>query len=207
MTHYLDLIIKYLLPILSVVVPMLALRSGWIYTREKNFQSRKSISEFSYSLYKNTNDLKFKKISQEYGIAALTKDKNLSSSQREILLGTNDPVNNIDNYSRCAKFISITNHAEVFGWSKKRYRLWIYRKTIELTSLAIYFSSGFLVAIPFLYDKLFSTQTINNINHLSSFQKNGAMIYLLFCGIFFGLKSLHTLSTIHIAEKLIKANR
>lgn len=207
MTYYLDLIIKYLLPVLSVVVPMLALRTGWIYTREKNFQSRKSISEFAYSLYKNTDDLKFKKISQEYGIAALTKDNNLSSSQREILLGTNDPVNNIDNYSRCSKFISITNHAEIFGWSKKRYRLWIYRKTIELVSLGVYFSSGFLVAVPFLYNKLFSTHIIHNIDSLSVLQKNGAVFYLLFCGIFFGLKSLHTLSTIHIAEKLIKANR
>lgn len=207
MTHYLDLIIKYLLPILSVVVPMLALRTGWIYTREKNFQSRKSISEFSYSLYKNTNDIKFKKISEEYGIAALTKDNNLSSSQREILLGTNDPVNNIDNYSKCAKFISITNHSEIFGWSKKRYRLWVYRKLMQLTNFMLYIFSGFLVAIPFLYNELFSIQTIDKINNLSSLQKNGAMIYLIFCGIVFGLKSLHTLSTISIAEKLIKDNR
>ncbi|MEW9133809.1 hypothetical protein AB2542_25480, partial [Klebsiella pneumoniae] len=91
-------IIKYSVAIITPIIQMLAVRSGWVFPKDKIFNSRKNISEFAYNLYKNTEDPKIKKVAYNYGIAAITKDKNLTPEQREILLGVNDPVNDIDNY-------------------------------------------------------------------------------------------------------------
>ncbi|EFB2773196.1 hypothetical protein FHH15_20285, partial [Escherichia coli] len=144
-------IIKYSVAIITPIIQMLAVRSGWVFPKDKIFNSRKNISEFAYNLYKNTEDPKIKKVAYNYGIAAITKDKNLTPEQREILLGVNDPVNDIDNYSKCQKLISISSEKQIFKWTKKRYRFWIYRKSIKLISLTFYFIGGFITSIPFVY--------------------------------------------------------
>lgn len=102
-----------------MIVSIIGLRAGWIYKRDKVFNSRKAISEFSYSLYKNTNDENYKRIAEEYGISALTKDSNLTPEQRRILLRSKDPVRDIDNYSKCQKLLYISDNATVFQWTKK----------------------------------------------------------------------------------------
>lgn len=200
-------ILKDLSPLLPVLVSSIGLKAGWVYKRDKIFNSRKAISEFSYNLYKNTNDENFKRVAEEYGISALTKDSNLTPEQRRILLRSKDPVRDIDNYSKCQKLLDISDNSTVFKWSKKRYRFWIWRKAVELVSLIIYFISGFVVALPFLYSTILSSEIVEKINGLSAMIKLGLAAYCVLMGVCVGLFFLHKLSTIDIAEKTIKSNR
>ena len=200
-------VLKNLSPLLPVIVSIIGLKAGWIYQRDKIFNSRKAISEFSYNLYKNTNDANFKRIAIEYGISALTKDSNLTPEQRRILLRSKDPVRDIDNYSKCQKLLYISDEATIFQWTKKRYRFWIWRKAVEIVSLVIYFLSAFLVAAPFFYSTMLSSNMIEKINKSSTLIKFGLTSYCVLMGISIGMLFLHKLSTISIAEKTIKSNR
>ncbi|AMR17315.1 hypothetical protein JKA33_15360 [Klebsiella quasipneumoniae] len=200
-------ILKYLYPLLPVIVSIIGLKAGWIYKRDKVFNSRKAISEFSYSLYKNTNDENFKRIAEEYGISALTKDSNLTPEQRRILLRSKDPVRDIDNYSKCQKLLYVSDNSTIFQWTKKRYRFWIWRKAVEITSCIIYFMSGFVVAMPFMYSTMLSSDMVEKINTSSAMIKFGLASYCVLIGISIGMLFLHKLSTINVAEKTIKSNR
>ncbi|BEA48728.1 hypothetical protein ABV152_004204 [Escherichia coli] len=199
-------IIKYSVAIITPIIQMLAVRSGWVFPKDKIFNSRKNISEFAYNLYKNTEDPKIKKVAYNYGIAAITKDKNLTPEQREILLGVNDPVNDIDNYSKCQKLISISSEKQIFKWTKKRYRFWIYRKSIKLISLTFYFIGGFITSIPFVYEGLVTQHILEKINKLTDMQRLGMSSYFFALGICIALMNLHKFSTIRIAEKTIRSN-
>ncbi|MDV0648535.1 hypothetical protein [Klebsiella quasipneumoniae] len=77
---------KYAIAIITLIIQIVAVRSGWVFPKDKIFTSRKNISEFAAALYKNSNDPELQRIAYEYGIAALTKDKNLTMAQRKILL-------------------------------------------------------------------------------------------------------------------------
>lgn len=200
-------VIKNLSPLLPVIVSIIGLKAGWTYKRDKTFNSRKAISEFSYNLYKNSNDENFKRIALEYGISALTKDSNLTPEQRRILLRSKNPVKDIDNYSKCQKLLYISDESTIFQWTKKRYRFWIWRKSVEAISLIIYFMSGFLVAMPFFYSTTLSSSMVEKINNSSPMIKFGLVSYCVLIGISIGLGFLHKLSTIHIAEKTMKSNR
>lgn len=200
-------VLKNLSPLLPVIVSIIGLKAGWIYKRDKVFNSRKAISEFSYNLYKNTNDENFKRIAEEYGVSALTKDSNLTPEQRRILLRSKDPVRDIDNYSKCQKLLYISDNSTIFQWTKKRYRFWIWRKAVQIVSLVIYFISGFVVAMPFLYSTMFSSDIVEKINKSSVMIKFGLASYCVVMGVSIGLIFLHKLSTISIAEKTIKSNR
>ena len=69
---------KYAIAIITLIIQIVAVRSGWVFPKDKIFTSRKNISEFAAALYKNSNDPELQRIAYEYGIAALTKDKNLT---------------------------------------------------------------------------------------------------------------------------------
>ncbi|HDH1363542.1 TPA: hypothetical protein PIT80_002748 [Klebsiella quasipneumoniae subsp. similipneumoniae] len=198
---------KYAIAIITLIIQIVAVRSGWVFPKDKIFTSRKNISEFAAALYKNSNDPELQRIAYEYGIAALTKDKNLTMAQRKILFKCKNPVSDIDNYSKCQHLISVNDEKRIFKWKKWGYRFWLYRKAVEVFSLVFYFIGGFLTALPFLYEGLASPAVIDRINHLSRLQKLSMASYLFACGICLALICLHKVSTIAIAEKTIKANR
>jgi len=200
-------VLKNLLPLLSVIVSIIGLRAGWIYKKDKIFNSRKAISEFSYNLYKNTHDENLKRIAEEYGISALTKDSNLTPEQRRILLRSKDPVKDIDNYSKCQKLLYVSDNLTIFQWTKKRYSFWIWRKIVEAVSLIIYLASSFIVVIPFLYNTIFSSNIVEKINESSAMVKFGLVSYCVLIGFSMAFFFLHKLATINIAEKTIKSNR
>ncbi|MDD7841851.1 hypothetical protein N8H70_08795 [Klebsiella quasipneumoniae] len=200
-------ILKYAIAIIPLIIQIFAVRSGWVFPKDKIFTSRKNISEFAAALHKNSDDPYLQRIAYEYGIAALTKDKNLTMEQRKILLKCKNPVSDIDNYSKCQHLISVNNEKRIFKWKKPGYRFWLYRKCVEVISLALYFIGGFLTALPFLYEGLASPAVIERINHLSRLQKFCMASYLFACGVCLALICLHKLSTLSIAEKTIKANR
>ncbi|CBA33122.1 hypothetical protein ACMSX5_000835 [Cronobacter turicensis] len=200
-------IIKYSVAIITPIIQIFAVRSGWVFPKDKIFNSRKNISEFSYTLYKNTDAPDFKKFAYAYGIAAITKDKNLTPEQREILLGVNDPVNDIDNYSKCQRLISIHSEKQIFKWAKKIYRFWLYRKLVQLICLIFYFIGGFITSLPLVYEGFVTQHIVDKIHKLTDMQRLGMSCYFLALGICVALMSLHKLSTIAIAEKTIKSNR
>jgi len=200
-------IFKMLSPILPVIVSIIALKSGWVYKRDKVFNSRKAYSEFAYNMYKNTSDENFKRISIEYGISAITKDSNLTPEQRRILLHSKDPVRDIDNYSKCQKLLKIGNEVNVFTWSNKLYRFWIWRKLVETISLILYFANAAVVALPFFYTMLPNSHMIEKINSLTLIAKCGLAAYCVVTGGGVAMFFLNKISTIHLAEKTIITNR
>lgn len=200
-------LLKLLPTFISLIISAFALKSGWIFTKDKIFTSRKNASEFAYTLYKNTDNPLFKDLATDFGIAALTKDKNLTKKQREILLKSNDPVNDIDNFIKCQSIISINNEQEVFNWKKLRYRFWIYRKTIELITMISYFFGATLIGLPFLYNDLTKIIYTFDVNKLTNLQKFGITIFVVVFGFVICFRCLHKLSTIFLAEKTIKSNR
>ena len=161
---------KYAIAIITLIIQIVAVRSGWVFPKDKIFTSRKNISEFAAALHKNSDDPDLQRIAYEYGIAALTKDKNLTMAQRKILLKCKNPVSDIDNYSKCQHLISVNDEKRIFKWKKWGYRFWLYRKAVEVVSLVLYFIGGFLTALPFLYEGLASPAVIDRINHLSRLQ-------------------------------------
>ncbi len=189
-------ILKYAIAIIPLIIQIFAVRSGWVFPKDKIFTSRKNISEFAAALHKNSDDPDLQRIAYEYGIAALTKDKNLTMEQRKILLKCKNPVSDIDNYSKCQHLISVNNEKRIFKWKKPGYRFWLYRKCVEVISLALYFIGGFLTALPFLYEGLASPAVIERINHLSRLQKFCMASYLFACGVCLALICLHKLSTL-----------
>ncbi|MCS6029981.1 hypothetical protein LNO20_20775 [Klebsiella quasipneumoniae subsp. quasipneumoniae] len=68
-------IFKYAIAIIPLIIQIFAVRSGWVFPKDKIFTSRKNISEFAAALHKNSDDPDLQRIAYEYGIAALTKDK------------------------------------------------------------------------------------------------------------------------------------
>lgn len=200
-------IFKILAPILSVIVSIIGLNSGWVYKRDKVFNSRKAQSEFAYNMYKNTSDENFKRISIDYGISALTKDSNLTPEQRRILLHSNDPVRDIDSYSKCQRLLNISDEVTVFTWSKKLYRYWIWRKIVEIISLVVYFANSVVISLPLSYTVLLNSHIIDRINKLSSLAKFGLAAYCFVVGGTVAMFFLNKISTIHLAEKTIKSNR
>lgn len=207
MANQIELIIKIVFPLLSFIVSIIGLRTGWTYKRDKLFTSRKTISEFAYQLYKNNEDVTFKRLAEEYGIAALTKDDSLSRSQREILLNTINPVKDIDDYRKCQKLISITTHHEIFGWSKKRYKYKVYRKIIQAFTISIYFLSSLVIMLPFNYAAIASDRVLERLSHFTIWQKLGLSAYLIAVGFSICIMSLDKASKINIAERLIISNR
>jgi len=206
MNNEIELIIKILFPLLSIIISIYGLRSGWTYKKDKLFISRKNISEFSYQLYKNSGDVTFKKLAEDYGIAAFTKDKDLTKSQRMALLRTVEPVRDIDDYSKCQRLISIIGGKKIFTWSKKRYRYKIYRKTLKWFTTLIYLISSLLVALPFNYAIIGNARLINKINQLTLWQKLGLSGYLITVGVLICFICLDKVSKIKIAERLITSN-
>lgn len=47
---------KYAIAIITLIIQIVAVRSGWVFPKDKIFTSRKNISEFAAALYKNSND-------------------------------------------------------------------------------------------------------------------------------------------------------
>lgn len=207
MNNELELLVKILFPALSVIVSVFGLRSGWTYKKDKLFTSRKNISEFAYQLYKNSENSTFKKLAEDYGIAALTKDNNLTKQQRLILLNTTNPVRDIDDFSKCQNLISITTHYEIFRWNKKRYKYNIYRKTIKTITVSIYFLSSLLIALPFSYSIIANDRMMDKITHLTIWQKLGISSYFIITGVAICFVCLDKVSKIRLAERLVASNR
>ncbi|ENZ0013195.1 TPA: hypothetical protein ACH9VN_004323 [Escherichia coli] len=91
MNSELELLIKILFPSLSAIISLLGLKTGWTYKKDKLFTSRKNISEFSYQMYKSSEDPTFKKLAEDYGIAALTKDNTLTKKTKINITQHNKP--------------------------------------------------------------------------------------------------------------------
>lgn len=207
MNNDLELFIKIIFPALSAIISLLGLKTGWTYKKDKLFTSRKNISEFSYQMYKNSEDVTFKKLAEDYGIAALTKDKSLTKRQILILLNTINPVSDIDNYSKCQNLISITTTREIFAWNKKRYKYKIYRNIIKTITTLIYFMSSLIVALPFNYSVVVSAKILEKLNHLTTWQYLGLSSYFVASGVAICFICLDKVSKIRIAERLVASNR
>ncbi len=48
-------ILKYAIAIIPLIIQIFAVRSGWVFPKDKIFTSRKNISEFATALHKNSD--------------------------------------------------------------------------------------------------------------------------------------------------------
>ncbi|MDF7667311.1 hypothetical protein PT273_05570 [Orbaceae bacterium ESL0727] len=204
-----DLIPQFFIPIFSLIVSIIALRSGWIYSSDRIFSQRSELSKFSYALYKQFEDENLKKVAKEYGYAALTRDKGLNIEQRLVLLSSTDPVTDIDKYSKCANYLSVNVNTRngKFSWIRKRYKYKFYRGIVKLFLTILYFAGCVMLISPLLAPTLFGNDIINKFNVLLSWEKIAVVSYIVISGGFIAFMALNKASKLNMAVRLIKNNR
>ncbi|PIJ41743.1 hypothetical protein BOM24_13830, partial [Tatumella sp. OPLPL6] len=120
-----DYFFKNILPLITVIISLIALWVNRKTINDKTFDYRKKISDFANDCYTRFGDEKFKIISYEYAIAALTKDRGLTSEQRETLLSLKNPVFELEFFNQCQHLIDINKNS--FVWKQKLYKFKTYR--------------------------------------------------------------------------------
>lgn len=203
-----DLISKFFVPILSSIISIIALRSGWMYTSDRIFAQRSKLSKLSYELYKQFGDDNLKRISKEYGYAALTRDKNLTLKQRTVLLSSVDPVKDIDEYSKCYNYLIINTNSvsNKFSWARKRHKYKIYRGLVKFTLLIFYFLGCAMLTSPIIAPPFLEGVIIEKFNAFVLWKKIGFISYIIFSGGFITIVALNKISKMNMAVRLIKSN-
>lgn len=209
LTDLIDIVSKFFIPILSLIVSIIALRSGWIYSSDRIFYRRSELSKFSYTLYKQFEDETLKKVAKEYGYAALTRDRGLNIEQRFVLLSSIDPVTDIDEYSKCSSYLSVNVNTKngKFSWIKKRHKYKVYRGFIEFSFLILYFLGCTMLTSPLIVAPLLEDAIIDKFNSLVLWEKIGFISYIVITGGFIAFMALNKVSKLSMAVRLIKKNR
>jgi hypothetical protein len=205
----LDLLVKFFTLVIPAIISIIALRSGWTYTSERIFSQRSKLSKLSYELYKQCGDETLKKVSKEYGYAALTRDQNLTLEQRKVLLSSVDPVKDIDEYSKCSNYLLVNpnNVNGKFSWIKKRHKYKLYRGVIELILLIIYLLGCIMLTSPIVAPPFIDDSVMEKFSSLQLLKKVGIVSYIIIFGGFIAFMALNKISKLSMAVRLIKKNR
>jgi len=191
--------------LITVIISLVALWVNRKTIKDKTFDYRKKISDFANDSYIRFGDEKFKIVAYEYAIAALTKDRNLTSEQRETLLSLKNPVFELEFFNQCQHLIDIKNKS--FVWKRKLYKFKTYRRLVKFISISTYVIGGFIFATPFMYNTYFSNETIQRFDHLTPWHKFVCITLILIIGFTIAFPSLLKASSISLAEKILKNQR
>lgn len=157
MEESLQYIVKLILPIVTVIVAVCSVLKGKTSTRHKRSLEYERMSNMSYSLYEKTKDESFKKIAEDYGYAAITKDNFLNPEERKALVKTIEPTKDLENFFKSKDFIYIhttpLNPLE-FRWKNKNFtKKWRYY--LSLTRRFGFYVCGSAIAIlPLSYKEI-----------------------------------------------------
>ncbi|MFS7382696.1 hypothetical protein AB6870_11480 [Rahnella inusitata] len=199
-----ELFFKYIPALLAAFGTVVTLWRGWVYSSDRVFEQREKSSRFIYELYKISEEEHLKKLSIEYGYAAITRDDFLDFSQRKALLTSNNPTRDIDAYRKCSNLLTITCNPLRFEWVSKRYRYKCYRLLVKSLRVLIYAVGAYGLTLPLTYKVMLSVPILDKIGTLAPITKFLIVMYLIIVGGFLAAWNLNEISKLRIAEDLRK---
>lgn len=197
-----ELFLKYIPSMLAALATVVTLWKGWVYSSDRLYEQRERSSKFIYELYKISGEEYLKKLSIEYGYAAITRDNELSFEQRNALLTSKNPTNDIDAFRKCSYLLTITCNPLQFEWVSKRHKFRCYRVLVMMVMTLIYTIGAYAFTLPLTYNVMLPVSFLNRINALTTLNKGLLTLYLVFVGGSLALWSLNKISKLRVAEKL-----
>lgn len=204
MTEKIDIVSKVIIPAISLIITAGVALKGWITSRQAKFEEREKISKHAYEMYKISGDEKLKKLSLEYGYAAITRDSFLNIHQRKALVQSKNPTRDIDDYIKCRTLLDIITSPLGFEWKKERFKKRWYYNLIFATNVILFSMGAFLIITPLIL--ALSSKYFLPIDFLSlPLEKSiGVTAYCEVMGFLLVSLNLRSLDTLHLASSLIK---
>lgn len=204
MSEMLDTFVKIILPIILALVAVLSFFKEMFLTKRRIFEEREKLSKLSYDLYKITEDEELKRLSIEYGYAAITKESFLSLQQRKALVRSENPTRDIDLFVRCRGLLDIKTEPLSFVWKKKKYANKLYFFLTILAKTTLYTIGALIFLLPLLYSALLPDFILEKLSDFSALAKIGMALYALSAGAFLAYVNLAAAVRLIDSSKLIK---
>ncbi|MCP2004988.1 UNVERIFIED_ORG: hypothetical protein J2Y78_003528 [Buttiauxella agrestis ATCC 33320] len=204
MADILETFIKLALPIILAIVAIVSACKGLFITKRAIFEEREKLSKLSYDLYKINEDKELKRLSVEYGYAAITKDNFLNLEQRRALVRSENPTRDIDLFIKCRGLLDIKAEPLSFFWKKKRYSNVIYFTLAVIFRIIFYALGAFLLILPVFYSVLLPSFMLEKIAGFSALAKIGLTLYIIITGVFLAYVNLSSATRMIDSAKLIK---
>ncbi|MEA9389532.1 hypothetical protein SJI19_03020 [Acerihabitans sp. TG2] len=198
-----DGLIKYIFQGVTIIISIIGLIKAWVYTTDKIFDKRQKMSKFIFELYEISGEDYLKKLSLEYGYAAITKDSTLTTEQRKCLISSPNSMKDIDCYRICSGLITTRTSPLSFGWKYKRYNNIVYKVSLCVICGFFYFLGSSMVILPITYH-LLPSFVLSKISPLALDIKLLIILYFILTGLFLALISLNKAAKILTANGLIK---
>lgn len=207
MADILETFIKFVLPIILAIIAIVSAFKDLFLTKKKVFEEREKLSKLSYDLYKINDDEYLKRLSIEYGYAAITKENFLSLEQRKALVRSDNPTKDIDLFVKCRGLLDIKVEPLSFFWKKKKYNNRFYFYLMFLFRVAFYTMGASMLLMPFFYGAVLPTFITNKITSLPPLDKIGLTLYAVIGGIFLASVNLISAARLLDAARLIKRHK
>ncbi|NIE70311.1 hypothetical protein [Pantoea sp. Acro-807] len=204
MSDILDTFVKVILPIILALVTVLSFFKEFFLTKKRIFEEREKLSKMCYDLYKINDDEGLKRLSIEYGYAAITKESFLSLQQRKALVQSENPTRDIELFVKCRGLLDIATEPLSFLWKQKRYASVIYFNLIIITRLLSFIFGLVIFMTPMLLLVIQPSQVVAKFNEIHAIGKIGLVMYAFFIGFFFAYANLVTAVRLIDAKKMIQ---
>lgn len=204
MSEMLETFVKVILPIILALVAVLSFFKEIFLTKRRIFEEREKLSKLSYDLYKITEDEELKRLSIEYGYAAITKESFLSLQQRRALVRSENPTRDIDLFVKCRGLLDIKTEPLSFVWKKRKYANKFYFVISISAKIALYTIGVLMFFSPLLYGALLPEFILEKMSNFSALAKIGMALYALSAGAFLAYVNLSAAARLIDSSKLIK---
>lgn len=204
MSEMLETFVKVILPIILALVAVLSFFKEIFLTKRRIFEEREKLSKLSYDLYKITEDEELKRLSIEYGYAAITKESFLSLQQRRALVRSENPTRDIDLFVKCRGLLDIKTEPLSFVWKKRKYANKFYFVISISAKIALYTIGVLMFFLPLLYGALLPEFILEKMSNFSALAKIGMALYALSAGAFLAYLNLSAAARLIDSSKLIK---
>lgn len=204
MSEMLETFVKVILPIILALVAVLSFFKEIFLTKRRIFEEREKLSKLSYDLYKITEDEELKRLSIEYGYAAITKESFLSLQQRRALVRSENPTRDIDLFVKCRGLLDIKTEPLSFVWKKRKYANKFCFVISISAKIALYTIGVLMFFSPLLYGALLPEFILEKMSNFSALAKIGMALYALSAGAFLAYVNLSAAARLIDSSKLIK---
>lgn len=204
MSDILETFVKIVLPIILALLAVLSFFKEMFLTKRRIFEEREKLSKLSYDLYKITDDEDLKRLSIEYGYAAITKESFLSLQQRRALVRSENPTSDIDLFVKCRGLLDIKTEPLSFVWKKKKYANKIYLMISIVARTTLYTIGALIFLLPLLYGALLPNFILEKLSDFSALAKIGMALYAVSAGAFLAYVNLSAAVRLIDSSRLIK---
>lgn len=184
MEEIFQFIVKLIVPIVMAVIALCSVLKGKLSTAQKRSLEYERISKLSYDLYKNHNDESLKKISEDFGYAAITKDNFLTPEQRKALVKSVEPTKDLEKFLKAKDLVEIhTSPLKplAFKWKNKKFNSNVKYYISQAIRGFLYFIGGAIASLPLTYDQVMPVYITQRL------VKQPDYIVVLLGGYFFAL--------------------